>query len=110
MSEEKQRRGGNRGGGSTIHRLELQSGAAARELRRRITGDYASRYTKAQANQAVTELLEMLAANRLLYLTDDMRAALPWLQEARAQCFSEEAQRGLDQLIAAILVVEAINV
>jgi hypothetical protein len=33
-----------------------------------------------------------------------MLAALPYLATARELCFSEQAQRGLDQLIAALWV------
>lgn len=99
-------RGGNHGGGTTITRVTLTP-AAARELRRRITGDYVTRYRKADADAAASELLEHLAAGRLLLLTDDMAAALPWLEEARAMCVDEAAQRGLDQLIAGLWTVSA---
>lgn len=94
-------RGGNHGGGSTIRRVELTE-AAARELRLRITGDYASRYTKEQASGAASAHYEQLSRHEWLYLTDDMAAALPYLELARDQCFSDQAQRGLDQLIAAL--------
>jgi hypothetical protein len=96
--------GGNHGGGTTIKLVELTD-TAARELRRRITGDYATRYNKEQANAAVSEVLELLAAGRLLPISDDTRAALPFLQDARRMCFHEDAQRGLDQLIAALLTM-----
>lgn len=36
----------------------------------------------------------------------DLRAALPWLEEARAMCFDPTAQQGLDQLIAAMYAAE----
>lgn len=36
----------------------------------------------------------------------DLRAALPWLEEARGMCFDPAAQRGLDQLIAAMYAAE----
>jgi hypothetical protein len=39
---------------------------------------------------------------RLSLAKVDALAALPYLELARQQCFSEDAQRGLDQLIAAI--------
>jgi hypothetical protein len=101
-------RGGDHGGGTTIRHLELQSETAARELRRRATGAHGGmRYRKADANAAATELLEQAADHRLLYLTSDMLAALPWLQEARQMCESEDAQRGLDQLIAALWTAKA---
>lgn len=100
------RRGGDHGGGTTIKRVTLTD-SAARELRRRITGDYATRYTKTHADAATSEILEMLAAGRLLHLTDDMRAAVFWLEEARRMCFDEQAQRGLDRLIAALSVSAA---
>lgn len=101
MIKESRPRGGDYGGGTTIKRIELTE-QAARELRRRITGDYATRYNKAQADAAASELIEWHAAGRLLYLTEDMRAALPFLQDARRMCFDEQAQRGLDQLIAVL--------
>lgn len=94
------RRGGNHGGGPTITRVELTS-TAARELRRRVTGDYATRYTKAQANAAASEVLDLLAAGRLMFITDDMRAMLAWLMESRATALGE-VQHGIDQLIAAL--------
>lgn len=102
-------RGGNHGGGTTIKKVEL-SEAAARELRRRTTGDYVTRYRKEDADRAASELLEMLAAGRLLLLTADMKAALPFLQDAHQMCFDEQAQRGLDQLIVAILARMAATV
>jgi hypothetical protein len=96
-------RGGNRGGGTTVRRLELQSEKAARELRRLATGAYSgARYRKVDANATATELLEQAADHRLLYLTDDMLTALSWLSETRRRCVSENTQRGLDQLIAAL--------
>lgn len=96
-------RGGNRGGGTTIRRVELQSDKAARELRRLATGAYGGeRYRKEDANEAVTQLLELAADHRMLALSPDMLAALPFLQDARRMCFLEDAQRGLDQIIAAL--------
>lgn len=95
------KRGGDFGGGATIKRIELTE-QAARELRHRITGDYVTRYNKADADKAASEILEHLAAGRLLYLTEDMRAAVGFIQDARRMCFDEQAQRGLDQLIAAL--------
>lgn len=103
MLGDKKERGGDHGGGTTIKRVELTE-SAARELRRRITGDFSTRYNKSQADRAASEILELLAARRLLLLTDDMRAALPLLQEARERS-SGDAQRGLDQIIAALWVV-----
>lgn len=95
-------RGGNRGGGTTVKRIDL-SDVAAEELRRRsqVAG---TRYRKEEANATASTILETLAAGRtaLLVVSSDVLAALPWLEQARAQCFSEEAQRGLDQLIAAL--------
>jgi hypothetical protein len=102
------RRHGNYGGGTTIRRLELQSDKAALELRRRATGAYGGiRYGKADANAAATLVFELAADGRLLHITDDMLAAVSWLQEARAMCVSGNAQRGLDQLIAALWAAQA---
>lgn len=100
------KRGGDFGGGPLVRHVELLTDAAARELRRRatVTG---TRYRKDEANITVTELLELLAAQRLMLITPDMRAALPCLTEARQTCQDEAAARGLDQLIAAIWTVEA---
>jgi hypothetical protein len=42
------------------------------------------------------------AKMRTILITSDMLAALAYLQTARELCFSEQAQRGLDQLIAAL--------
>lgn len=97
-------RGGDRGGGTTIRKVEL-SERAALELRRRATIT-TTRYRKADANAAASDILEHLAAGRLLLISDDMRAALPFLETARAQCFNGQAQRGFDQLIAALLVTK----
>jgi hypothetical protein len=100
-------RGGNHGGGTTIYRLELQSDKAARELRRRatITG---ARYRKPEANAAVTQILELLADGRLIFVPDDMLSAVSWLYEARRLCFDETARRGLDHLIAALEIARAV--
>jgi hypothetical protein len=97
------KRGGDRGpaSGTTIRNVTL-SEPAARELRRRATIT-TTRYRKEDADEAASDILEHLAAGRLLLLSDDIRAALPWLETARSQCFHEDAARGLDQLIAAIL-------
>lgn len=90
----------DRGGGTTIRRVTL-SEPAARELRRRATIT-TTRYRKEDADAAASDILEHLAAHRLMLITPAMRAALPYLTHARAQCFNEEAQRGLDALIAAL--------
>jgi hypothetical protein len=102
-------RGGNHGGGTTIYRLELQSDKAARELRRRatITG---ARYRKPEANAAATQILELLADGRLIFVPDDMLVAVSWLYEARRLCFDEAARRGLDHLIAALEMAQGIMV
>lgn len=49
---------------------------------------------------------ELLTRVATIIFSDDMIAALPWIQEARGMCFSESAQRGLDQLIAALWVAK----
>jgi hypothetical protein len=92
----------DRGGGTTIRRVNL-SEKAAQELRRRATIT-TTRYRKEDADAAASDILEHLAAGRLLLISSDIRAALPWIEEARGQCFNEAAQRGLDQLIAALRV------
>jgi len=94
----------DRGGGTTIRKVEL-SECAALELRRRATIT-TTRYRKADANAAASDILEHLAAGRLLPPSRDIRAALPVLEEARRMCFHEDARRGLDQLIAAILFAD----
>lgn len=101
-------RGGDHGGGTTIRRVELTD-AAARELRRRITGNYSTRYRKEEADAAASEIIERLTDGQLLLLTDDMRAALPWLEEIKRQCPSEQAQRGIDQLTAALWSAYAVR-
>ena len=98
------KRGGDRGGGTTIRNVFLSERAAA-ELRRRAT-IASTRYRKADANAAASDIIEHLVAGRLLLLSDDMRAALPWLEKARQECFLEDAAHGLDQLIAAIKATE----
>jgi mono/diheme cytochrome c family protein len=42
------------------------------------------------------------AQMRTILITSDMLAALAYIQTARDMCFDEVAQRGLDQLIAAL--------
>lgn len=95
-------RGGDFGGGPTVRRIDL-SDAAAEELRRRsqVTG---TRYRKEEANQTASAILETLATGQaaLLVVSSDVLAALPWLEQTRDMCFNEEAQRGIDQLIAAL--------
>lgn len=95
-------RGGDRGGGTTVKRVDL-SEAAAEELRRRaqVSG---ARYRKEEANATASAILEALAKGQatLLLVSDDILATLPWLSEIRGQCFNEQAQHGLDQLIAAL--------
>lgn len=49
---------------------------------------------------------ELLTRVATIIFSDDMIAALPWLTEARGICFDEAAQRGLDQLIAALWVAK----
>lgn len=99
MSEKKER-GGPPGSGATVHVVRLRPKAAA-EVRRRamIAGE---RYRKEEANETASDIIEFLADVRLLLITDDMLSALPWLQETRGMCVDEIAQRGLDQLIAAL--------
>lgn len=58
------------------------------------------------AQQAGENRSELLTRVATIIFSDDMIAALPWLQEARGMCFSESAQRGLDQLIAALWVAK----
>lgn len=101
MTEEKLPHG-QRGGGSVVRRLDVSETAAAYVKRRAtISGP---RYRKEEANATASAILEALASGALVTLpmTPDLRAALPWLEEARRSCISEDAQRGLDQLIAAV--------
>lgn len=93
-------RGGNHGGGSVVRRVSLSERAAAYvKARARIAGP---RYTKDDANRTASTILEAGANDRLLYITDDMITSISFLLDARAMCFSETAQRGIDQLIAAL--------
>lgn len=97
---EKRGPGGPPGSGMIVHVVRLTPKAAA-EVRRRaeIAGP---RYRKEEADATASEIIEMLADGRLLLISDDMLAAATWLQDARALCPNEQAQRGLDQLIAAL--------
>jgi hypothetical protein len=47
------------------------------------------------------QMVEALITSGIL-LTPDIRAALPFLQDARQMCWNEQAQRGLDSLIATL--------
>lgn len=98
---DKTKRGGNRGGGTTPRRVTLST-SAARHLRQRAQLVATERYTSEAASEAASAIIEAHAAGRLVLVTDDMRAALPWLEQARQQCFNEDARRGLDQIIAAL--------
>lgn len=100
MSKEPKPRGGNHGGGTTVRTVVLSEAAAA-YVKRRAT-ILGTRYRKQEASAAASAILE--AQDRMLYITDDMIAAAAYLQEARGMCFSEQVQRGLDQLIAALWV------
>lgn len=93
-------RGGNHGGGTTVKVVELTAKAAA--LVKASATIAGTRYTKAEANATASAILEAMADRKLILITPDMRAALPWLEEASRICISEDAQRGLDQLIAAL--------
>lgn len=93
-------RGGNHGGGSVVRRVSLSERASAYvKARATITGP---RYTKDDANRTASTILEAGANDRLIYVTDEMIATIAYLQDARTMCFSETAQRGIDQLIAAL--------
>lgn len=95
------KRGGDRGGGTTVRDVKLSELAAA-ELRRR-ANPLGTRYRKAEADAAASALLEALASGTAIVLpTAAIAPALVWLEEARAACFSEDGQRALDHLIAAI--------
>lgn len=103
------RRGGNRGGGTTPRRITLTT-EAARALRRLAQpADPLARFTAEAASAAASDLIAQAAGRRLVYLTDDMLAALPYIEIelARGQCFSDEARRGLDQLVAALWAASA---
>lgn len=105
MIKEPKPRGGNHGGGTTVKTVVLSDKAAAYVKRRATIGG--PRYRKEEANATASAILEYGADDRLLFITPDMIAACAYLQEARGLCFSEDAQRGLDQLIAALWVVKA---
>lgn len=93
------------GTGLSVRRVTL-SNKAARYVRARAT-IAGPRYTKADANATASAILEAAADGRLLRITNDMIAARAYLQNARALCFSEQAQRGIDQLIAALEIIPA---
>lgn len=95
-------KGQDYGGGATVKIVAL-SDAAAQLVKRRAT-IVGKRYRKEEANATASAIIEASAG--AIYPTADMRASIAWLQEARAMCFSEEAQRGLDQLIAALMTKE----
>lgn len=97
-TKEPKPRGGNHGGGTTVKSVVLSDQAAA-YVKRRAT-ILGTRYRKEEANATASAIIE--AAERSIYITDDMIAAVAYLQEARGMCFSETAQRGIDQLIAAL--------
>jgi hypothetical protein len=102
MSETKKRRGGPPGSGMTVRVVTLSEKAAG-EVRRR-SALLGPRQRKDEASRTVSEIIEQLADGQLLLITDEMRAAVVWLQEARGVCFDETAQRGLDQLISGLWV------
>lgn len=88
------------GSGTLVRRVTLSERAAAYvKARAQITGP---RYTKADANATASTILEAGANDRLICVTDDMIATVAYLQDARGMCFSETAQHGFDQLIAAL--------
>ena len=91
-------RGKDYGGGATVKIVALTDRAA--QLVKRKATILGPRYRKEEANATASAIIEASAC--AIYPTDDMRAAVAWLQEARALCFSEQAQRGLDQLIAGL--------
>ena len=74
---------------------------AAQHLRRRSLAN-GPRFTRAQASAAANAIIEAHASNRLLFISNDILSAVEWLVEAKRICASEDAQRGLDQLIAAL--------
>ena len=84
------------GGGSTIVRIEL-SPAAAEQLRQRIGKP---RYTKADANAAVSVLLDPRTTVPLP--AQIIAPAVPWIEQAIAQCFNPVAKQALETLLAAI--------
>ena len=96
-------KGQDYGGGATVKVVAL-SDTAAQFVKRKAT-IAGKRYRKEEANATASAIIEASAC--AIYPTDDMRAAIFWLQEARAMCFSDEAQRGLDQLIAALMTSTA---
>lgn len=93
-------RGGDYGGGTLPRRVVL-SERAARLLKERSRFG-GPRFTTAQASAATNAIIEAAADHRLLYISDDILSATEWLVEAKRICFSPDAQRGIDQLIAAL--------
>jgi len=92
--------GGPPGSGTLVRRVSLSERAAAYvKARATIAGP---RYTKDDANRTASTILEAGCIDRLLFITDDMIATITYLQDLRQMCFSETAQRGIDQLIAAL--------
>jgi hypothetical protein len=92
--------GGPPGSGAIVRRVSMSERAAAYvKARATIAGP---RYTKADANRTASTILEAGANDRLIFVTDDMISAIAYLHDARTMCLGEAAQRGLDQLIAAL--------
>lgn len=83
------------GGGSTIHRITLTD-AAADALRRRIGKP---RYTKDDANMTVSALL---LSHTVTLPAELLIPAVPWIEQALAQCFNPAARAALETLLAAI--------
>ena len=94
--------GGNRGGGPLTRRIALTE-RSARYVRDLAAVQPPARFTRATAEQIVNQVLESQASGTAVYLPLAMvEAALPWIEEARRLCISDDGQRALDSLIAAL--------
>lgn len=91
----------DRGGGPLPRTIDLTEDVARWLKQRAALTD--KRYRRADASAAANAIFEAIASGATLPpASSDMLAALPFLQDARRMCFHEDAQRGLDQLIAAL--------
>lgn len=90
----------------TVNRVVLSNTAA-----QYIRSDMLARdipYSKTTVSPYVSGLIEATRDYRVITaLLADPAVVLPWLEEARRQCSNEEAQRGLDALIAAVMTALA---
>jgi len=99
-------RGGDHGGGPTPRNLTISAKAAA--WVRAHTTQRGTRMKADAMSATVSSIFEQLAAGRALLIpTAAVAAAVPWLETARAQCVDVNAQRAIDNVIAAIWAATA---